>query len=157
MKTPSGYSALQIALHWLIAGGVVVNFVVSDGMGRALRQHQAGDAVTVPAAGPHVWLGVALAVLVLLRLALRVWRGAPAGEPGMRGRVARVTHVVLYALILLVPVLGGLAWFAGLPTQGPHEGLANALMVVAVLHVLAALYHHLVLKDGIMRRMLRPA
>jgi cytochrome b561 len=35
-----------------------------------------------------------------------------------------------------------------------HEALFYALLTVVVLHVVAALYHHLVLKDGVLRRML---
>lgn len=157
MPSQTGYSRAQIVLHWTIAAGVLFNYIASDGLGRALRQQQAGEAVTVQIAGPHVWAGVVLVMLVLLRLALRARHGAPSVEPGWRGLVARVTHGALYALILLVPVLGGLAWFAGLPTGGPHGGLANLLMIVAALHVLAALYHQVVLKDGIMRRMLHPS
>ncbi len=156
MKATAGYSAAQIALHWLIAGGVLFNYVMSDGMGRALHQARAGQEVTAAGVAPHVLVGMVLVVLVIARIGLRLWRGAPAAGPGLRGLVARVTHGLLYLLILLVPVLGALAWFAGAPTGGPHGALSNLLVLVAAAHVLAALWHHLVLKDGAMRRMLRP-
>jgi cytochrome b561 len=38
--------------------------------------------------------------------------------------------------------------------EGVHEALFYAMLVVAVVHILAALYHHFVLKDGVLRRML---
>lgn len=157
MKTEAGYSAAQIALHWLIAVGVLFNYIVSEGMGKALHQRLDGQDVTVAIAPYHVWVGVVLLGLVVLRLVLRLRGGAVQRDPGMLGLLAALMHWALYLLIVLVPVLGGLAWFAGIEALGdPHSLLANALVIVAGLHALAGLYHGLVLKDGVMRRMLRP-
>jgi len=158
MKTATGYSATRIALHWLIAAGVLFNYIVSEGMGKALHQRLDGQEITIAIAPYHVWAGVALLALVLLRVILRVKGGALPREPGMLGLLAAPMHAALYLLIVLVPVLGGLAWFAGVEALGDaHSLLANALVVVAGLHALAGLYHGLVLKDGVMRRMLRAA
>lgn len=156
MKVTSGYSGAQIALHWLIAGGVLFNYIVSSGMGRALRQRlEAGE---VPVGGPHVWVGAAVMVLMVLRIALRLLRGGPAPEPGVMGKAALAVHGLLYLLMLAVPASGAVAWFGGVRAAGdPHGMLANLLILLAGVHALAALFHHYVMKDGVLKRMLRPA
>ncbi len=158
MKVTTGYSSAQIGLHWLIAGGVLFNYIVSDGMGRALRQNLAGQEITVDIAGLHVWAGVAVLALVGLRIMLRLVRGGPRQEPGAMGKAASAAHGILYILMLAVPAAGAVAWFGGQSAAGePHELLANILIAMAGLHALAALFHHYVMKDGTLRRMLRPA
>jgi cytochrome b561 len=158
MKVTRGYSGAQIALHWLIAGGVLFNYIVSSGMGRALRQRLEAAEVTVPIAGLHVWVGVAVLVLAALRIGLRLVRGGPAQEPGAMGKVASVVHGLLYVLMLAVPVSGAMAWFGGVEAAGdPHELMVNLLILLAGAHALAALFHHYVMKDGVLKRMLRPA
>ena len=157
MKTTKGYGATQIALHWLIAVGVLFNYVVSDAMGKALHQRLDGQDITVAIAPYHVWAGVALMLLVLVRIAMRVTQGAPARDPGPLGLLSVAMHGILYMLIFLVPLSGGLAWFAGIEALGDvHSLMANVLVIVAGLHAAAGLYHGLVLKDGGMRRILRP-
>ena len=158
MKVTSGYSGAQIALHWLIAGGVLFNYIVSSGMGRALHQRLEGAAVTVPIAGLHVWVGVAVLALAALRIVLRLTRGGPAAEPGTMGKAASAVHGLLYLLLLAVPVSGAVAWFGGVEDAGdPHELMVNLLILLAGAHALAALFHHYVMKDGVLKRMLRPA
>lgn len=158
MKTTTGYSGAQIALHWLIAGGVLFNYIVSSGMGRALHQRLEAAEVTVPIAGLHVWAGAAVMVLVVVRIGLRLVRGGPAAEPGGLGKVAAAVHGLLYLLMLAVPVSGALAWFGGVEAAAdPHGMLASLLVALAGAHALAALVHHYVMKDGVLRRMLRPA
>ena len=107
----------------------------------------------------HVAFGIAVFVLALLRVALRVTRGAPpppeAEHPALR-TVARATHLALYAIILAMPVTGGLAWFAGMDTMAELHGAGKvAVFVLVILHVAGALYHHFVLKTDVLRRMLR--
>lgn len=158
MKTTIGYSTLQILLHWAVALGVVFNYIVSEGMGRALDQQIQGQPVTVSIASLHVWIGVAVLVLALLRIALRLALGGPAAQPGLLGKVSSAAHGLLYLLILLVPALGAVAWFGGIDAVAePHAVLANLLVILAGLHALAGIYHGVVLKDGVLGRMFRPA
>lgn len=158
MKRTSGYSGAQIALHWLIALGVVFNYVVSSGMGRALREHLGGQPVTIGIANLHVWIGVSVLVLAALRIALRLSRGGPAPVPGTLGKAGAAVHGILYLLMLAVPAAGAVAWFGGVNAAGDAHGLlANVLIVMAGLHALAGLFHHYVLKDGLILRMLRPS
>lgn len=160
MKTTKGYAAAQIALHWLVGALVVFNYFYSSGMGRALAARLGDGGVRPPPIEPlvHVWVGLTVLALVVLRLLLRRFRGAPeAPGTGMARTAAIWGHRLLYTLLAVVPVLGTLAWFGGLRTLGdPHEVLANVLVIVAGGHALMALVHHYVWKDGTLARMLRP-
>jgi len=155
-----GYNAAQIALHWLVAALVIFNYFCSDGMGKALRDKLRGTQSADLRLDPmiHVWVGVAVLALVALRLILRRTRGVPpAPGSGLPQRAALWGHRLLYALLVAAPVLGALTWFAGLRQLGDaHELLANALLVVAGGHALVALFHHYVLKDALLTRMVRP-
>ena len=159
MKTRKGYAGTQILLHWLVGVLVVFNYFYSDGMGRALAARLGTAGVRPPPIEPwvHVWVGVTVLALVVLRLLLRQVRGAPeVPGTGMAKAAAIWGHRLLYTLLLVVPALGGLAWFGGLRALGdPHEVLANVLLVVAGGHAVMALVHHYVLKDGTLSRMLR--
>ncbi|MBN8751050.1 Cytochrome b562 [Xylophilus ampelinus] len=161
MKTRTGYSGLQILLHWATALLVVFNWFYSDGMGRALRVHLDGVASTRPSSmNPdiHVWTGLAVLGLVLLRLALRAVQGTPpaVGDGWMRA-AATWGHRLLYALLLATPLLGAAAWFGGVKALGdPHELAANALLWLAGAHAAVALWHHYVLHDRVLARMVRP-
>lgn len=161
MKTRTGYSGLQILLHWATAVLVVFNWFYSDGMGRALRVHLDGAASSRPLSmNPdiHVWTGMAVLALVLLRLLLRAVQGAPpAVGDGWIGRAAVWGHRLLYALLLAAPLLGAAAWFGGVRALGdPHELAANALLWAAGVHAAVALWHHYVLHDRVLLRMVRP-
>lgn len=158
MKTTAGYSPVQIALHWLIAIGILFNYFVSQGMGRALSQRLAGETVTLAIAPLHVWVGVAVFVLAVIRIVLRLMRGAPPAPSGLLGKLVHVGHGLLYLLILLMPLAGMVAWFGGQEIAGgPHQLMANLLVLLAAGHAAAALIHQFILKDGTLRRMVRPA
>ena len=160
MSTTTGYSPLQIALHWGVALGVLFNYFVSEGMEDAFDAAVEGEAMAEPAGfgipGGHVWVGVAVLARVVIRLFVRRSQGAPAAEPGFAGVLATWGHRALYLLMLAVPALGAISWFGGIDaTAEPHALLANVLMVLAGAHALMALFHQYVLKDGVLARMLR--
>ncbi len=151
------YSPLQIALHWLVAVLVLAAWFTSDGMGRALdhRLEQGPDG-TWPL---HVWLGLAVLAVVVLRLFVRRRLGAPppAQHSDLLTRAARWGHGLLYALVVLIPLVGILVWFVGIEALGDIHGLAgNALLWLAGAHAAMALFHQYVLKDGTLVRMLKP-
>lgn len=158
---PQGYSRAQIALHWAVFLLLVSQYLLEDGISSAWRAYRRGEEagfdLTVPL---HVFGGIAILLLVLWRVALRLRRGAPAlpagGNP-MLDRIAGITHLALYALLLALPVSGALAWFGGLTQPSEvHEAMTTALLIVSGLHILGALYHQFVLRDGLMERMKRP-
>ncbi len=159
MAEVKGYSRTQILLHWGIVLLLIVGYVSSDAMKAAwFALHEGRDAFGNTAAA-HLWTGIAVLVLALLRLALRLRRGAPdlpeGGHP-VADLVARLTHLGLYLAVVLIPAAGLAAWFAGIDAAGElHEVLFNVLLALTALHVAGALYHQYVLKDGLIRRMMR--
>ena len=157
MSDVTGYSRLQIVLHWAIALGVVFNYIFSDGMERAFDSMMETQAAPDLQAFLHIWVGIAILALVVLRLVVRFGRGAPSAEAGMAGTVARVGHGLLYLLMFAVPVGGAITWFLSVDATGELHAIgANALMILAAGHSLIALYHQFIRKDGLLLRMMRP-
>jgi cytochrome b561 len=129
--------------------------------------------------GMHKAFGVIVVVLAVVRLAWRATHAAPAlpsAMPGWEQLGAKLGHLALYGLMFALPIDGILMSQAGgrdvnvfgfvLPTlvqkndelkhffgEG-HELMAWVLAAVLVVHVVAAVRHHVVLKDDVLRRML---
>ncbi len=156
MKTTTGYSGIQIGLHWLVAILIVIAWFTGEGAGEAMEAFEEGATAT--GFVPHVFLGLAVLALVVLRLLVRLGRGAPAA-PGVPGSAAVLAadwgHRLLYLLMIAVPLGGFSTWFLGLDVGELHELGANLLMLVVLGHALLALYHQYVLKDGLLRRMMK--
>jgi len=154
----SGYSALQIGLHWLVALLIFGAFFTQDGMGRALRQRIEQDLSGMDGATWHTLLGGMAFLFILIRLVVQLRRGAPEphGAP-MVQMAAHWGHRVLYALMLVVPALGAASWYGKLPELGDiHEILGKALVIIAVGHAVIAIAHRVLWNDGTLERMFRP-
>ena len=166
------YDSATIVLHWLTATLVVLLWCIGQGVGFLPR-----GSVRVTAWSLHIVLGLALAVVLLVRIAWRTGPGArlPAAGSGGLGRLATATHQGLYALLVATVVLGVInAWVHGntvfglfafpKPVPGDaglrhtifelHADLADITVIVAGLHAAAALAHHYLLRDTVLRRML---
>ena len=128
----------------------------------------------------HKWVGVTIFFLVLLRLGWRLANPVPqqpSGTPRWQHRLAGLSHAALYAILIVMPVTGwimssalnlpvvylglvhipspfGVDRALGETMKAVHLSLAVALLVLVTIHALAALYHHLVLRDDVLRRML---
>ena len=127
----------------------------------------------------HKWAGVTVFLLVLVRLAWRIGHrppALPAHMPAIERLAAHAGHHLLYLLMLAIPLSGwvmagghgdALAWFGtplpalvqqgsalGRPAHEAHELLGWVLLVLVALHVLAALKHHFVARNDVLRRML---
>lgn len=156
---PTSYSRTQIALHWVIFLLFALNYIVSDGMGRALRTFSEGGTPEGITPMIHVWSGIAVLALTLVRLALRLTRGVPetpAGTPALLERAGHWTHWALYALLLALTGSGIAAWFGGIRAAGEaHEIIVNLTLALVLLHAAAALFHQYVIKDGLLTRMTR--
>lgn len=166
------YDRTTIALHWLTALLVLVLFALAmlwDFVPRDVRKQMQSL---------HISLGIALAVVLVIRLAWRATRGRrlPLAVGGLQGKAAKAMHYVLY-LLLAAQVVLGFAWrwaqaetfqFFGLfplrfatvsnrplsHTLGNlHDVIGWTIVILAGLHAAVALAHHYVLKDGVLQRM----
>lgn len=157
---PTAYSRTQIALHWVVFLLIALQFLLHDRISEAWDRIEDGLPFEFhPLIAAHVFGGLLILALVLWRIVLRGTRGAPAlpaEEPAAMQLVARLTHLGLYALMLLMPVSGAVAWFGGAEAAAEaHEVMRILLLALVALHVLGALYQQFVLKTDIMARMKR--
>ncbi|MDO8311826.1 MAG: cytochrome b/b6 domain-containing protein [Sideroxyarcus sp.] len=159
MTGTTAYSRMQIALHWGIAALIGVNYVVSEGMEDVFDARMTGSLSSTANSAVHVYVGIAVMVLVVLRLILRLVRGAPAAvhsNKPLMDMTAKGAHAALYVLMLAVPALGAISWFGGVDATAEIHVLAvNVMMSIVLVHAAAALFHQLVLRDGLLSRMVR--
>ena len=128
----------------------------------------------------HKWLGVTVFLFVVVRIYWRLHHSPPDLPDSIAGwqkRVTHVTHGLLYLLMVAIPLSGWLmssakgfqtVWFGVLPIPdllSKDKDLGNLLVIVhqtlnfsflalLTLHISAALKHHFIDKDMILRRML---
>lgn len=160
-----------IWLHWATACLVGVLWIIGQTMNFPPREWRS-DYRSL-----HILLGCVLGLIVLARLLWRLTRREtlPPIDRGLLLAVARLTHWALYVLLIGTIALGiGTAWTRGdtvfglvtLPAYDPgnralirgihgwHALAANAVLIVAGIHAAAALFHHYILRDATLRRML---
>ncbi|MEF2073742.1 cytochrome b [Consotaella aegiceratis] len=160
--TRSGWSALNVWMHWLIVLLIVVQILDHEAMEEAWHAQMQGTAAT--ADGSYAWLHVAVGILILAfaltRLADRFIRGRPphpTGEPTWTLWLAKIVHFLLYTLLILMPISGMVAWFGGVGPAGfAHGTMWTILLVLIGLHVLGALAQHFVFKTNVLTRMFKP-
>ena len=160
--TPKGYSATQIALHWIVAILILSQYLLAEGMEEAWEVvEDGGQAVTTTGALIHILIGAAVFLFALWRLSLRFSRGAPGpaeGETGLQALIAKGTHLLLYLMMLGLPVGGAAAWFLGIEVAAElHIVGKTVLMLLIFLHILGALYNQLFLKNRLIGRMMKAA
>lgn len=160
MPAPTGYTRVQIQLHWIIAALIVLQYIFKDAIAAAWDDAQKGVATAFdPLVMGHVVGGGLVLVLAVWRIGLRLQRAAPPPpeheHPALRA-LAKLTHLALYALMILMPVSGAIAWFGSVnvAAQG-HNILKVALLALVGLHLAGALYQQFVLRTGILSRMSR--
>ena len=176
LKNTDRWGATSQLLHWTIAALILSIGAVGLAMGELPRSPKWFWVYTL-----HKSLGLTVLALVLVRIAWRLYAGAPppvAGTPRWQARLASFTHGAIYVLILAMPLSGWLydsasglrpfRWFglAEVPKLSPpHEALADAmhethellfwvLIALVIGHAGAALYHHFVRRDATLARML---
>jgi len=173
--TDRGYTETAKALHWLIVVLLIVQFIVAWTMPHIGRNTRPETLINL-----HFTLGAVVLVVAVLRMGWRMMHREPAPESGIppwQRTTARIVHWLLYLLLFIVPILGWMnaSWrgfsvaLFGIPlpkllaTRAPgwawtgdvHELLANYVMLTLIgLHVAAAIYHWLVVSDGVMQRMM---
>jgi len=170
----AGYSRSAIFLHWLVALFMVLQFLAAWN----LDNHE-GPGAAGPISNFHASLGLTIAVLALLRLFNRFVNPVPQlpNIPAWQQRSAEAVHIALLILLIVMPIAGVYAAlnegaefriFGVLslpPLAAPesdlgemghelHEIGGTLLLVLIGIHVAAALYHHVIARDDVLKRML---
>jgi len=175
-NSKDAYGWPAVALHWIVALLIVGTFGLGLWMGEVPRPDRPYYFAI------HASLGVSLFAILVLRIVWALFNpppAAPAGTPPWQHAAARFTHLALYGLTLTTVLIGWLLTgiegkpivpllFGVVPLPSPitlghaaedvleeaHELAAYGLMALAGLHMFAALWHHYVLRDNTLRRML---
>ncbi|UWQ96751.1 cytochrome b/b6 domain-containing protein [Rhodobacteraceae bacterium M385] len=154
------YRPSQIALHWVVVLGILVQWIANEQIVRVVEAMQTGVtpvSADVTMAWVHVSVGSLIFLAVLARLFLRYRYGVPGHAPGTpkaQALIATWMHRALYAALFGMVITGGLTWNGVAPLGGIHFGLNNVLFGLAALHGAAAVFNQFIRKDGTLRRMI---
>ena len=162
------FSVFSRILHWTMAVMVVAMLFIGIGMVASLSDYH--WLLTI-----HRPLGIAILVLAAIRLVNRLLHPAPplpAHMPGWQRFAAKASHVLLYALMFALPIVGWAMLSAArypVVLWGPlllppilkhnamlyaelrelHTVLAFRLFATFLAHMGAALMHALIHRDGV--------
>lgn len=173
--TTQRYTGVAIGLHWLIG------LMILGSLGVGLYMVDLSLSPTkLRLYSWHKWAGVTIFTLVLIRCLWRITHAAPAlpaEMPRWQRLAAEASHYFLYALMIAIPLSGWLmssakgfqtVYFGVLPIPDllvknealgetlalVHKTLNFSMITLVIVHVAAALRHHFIDKDDILRRML---
>ena len=154
------YHWCQIALHWLVAVLVAIQYATG---GSIERTHHAAARGLVPETldltlhAIHNRTGLVIFGLMLIRLAVRLLIGTPAlaaSDPDWQSRLARAAHLGFYLILLVQASTGAIASYVLWQVSSFHAALSKVLLALIALHALAALWHRFVRRDGTLERMI---
>lgn len=164
------YSKRMVIIHWLTLVLLIVAWFLGDALDEA--RHEQG--ATLIGYVVHSLVGAIVLLLTIIRLNFRSKDGVPppVGQ-SLMDMVAKGAHHLLYALLFLLPLSGVMTVvtssvgkalltsdasllpkkYTGVFAHNVHEMLVTVLIAVVVLHLLGALWHQFVKKDGLLERM----
>jgi cytochrome b561 len=173
-KDQETYGSVARALHWLVFALVATQIVIGWTMPHIRRGTPQEGLV-----GWHLSVGAVLMLIVVLRLVWRMHHPTPltTSLTPWEHTLAKLTHGLLYVLLLVIPALGWAAagyfgytvrlfGFIPLPAltdntmEWAHDAgdvhaiLTNVLLVLVGFHVMAAFWHYFVRRDRVLQRML---
>ena len=167
------YSKRMVLVHWLTLALLVAAWFLGEELAEATDESEA----TLAAYFMHAAAGASILLLTVTRLLFRSKDGVPpAVGQTLMDKVAKGIHHFLYTVLFVLPVSGvvtivtsdaGKALLAGdanlLPKEDgyehvfaheAHEVLVTVLIVLVVVHILGAIKHQFIMKDGLMERMM---
>ena len=153
------YARTQIALHWLVAGLVVVQYGTSGAIMRTHAIHLIGqrqNPTDLLLHNLHTKLGLGLIAVMVGRLVLRLWFEAPvSGDagPSWASSISRFVHAAFYVVLICEGLTGAVASYFWWPISLAHVVLFKVLLGLVTVHAVAVLWHALVLRDGTLERM----
>jgi len=173
--TEKRYGPLSIGLHWFMLVLLAAVYICMELSGAFPKGSDMRDALRTW----HYMLGLSVFALAWLRLAVNLSHRTPPVDPAppiWQNRLSRLVHAGLYVLMIGMPLAGWLILsaraqpipFFGLQLPALmaesknaagwikeiHEAGATAGYFLVGLHALAALYHHYLLRDNTLLRML---
>ncbi|RMR08087.1 cytochrome b [Pseudomonas syringae group genomosp. 7] len=175
--TSQRYTARARWLHWIMAIMIVLAYALI----LSRTQFGKGSEYRTLVVQSHFWVGIVILVMAFFRVAERRRHHPPGITPPLEGALrlaATLTHYALYAFLFAQPLLGLLTVMIEkgalpvpltdlqipwpLPTsdrtaetfEDVHKLLGSLFYYVIGLHIVAALWHHLVRKDNTLKRML---
>lgn len=171
----SRFSSLSITLHWAMLLLLIAVYACME-----LREYYPkGSDFREGLKMWHFMFGLTVLLLVLIRVVARVTGGTPPitpDPPAWQTLIARFTHLALYAFMIAMPIAGWVILSASgkaIPFYGLdlpalvglnkalaeqvkelHETVATIGYFLVGLHAVAALFHHYIVKDDTLRRMM---
>ena len=168
------YGAVAQLFHWVIVGLIVTQFILAN------KAEDLQGLAKIPTLALHKSVGMTILGLAILRLLWRLVNPVPPmpiDTPRWQRLAAHLSHWALYGLLFIIPLFGWLmssarnfpvSWFKlftfpdliapNRPAyeffHEAHELLAGALFYIAIVHIAAALKHHFIDRDNVLRRML---
>jgi len=172
---PQQYTGTAKVLHWLVALLIIGLFALGQYMSDLSMSPRKLQLYSW-----HKWFGVTVFLLVLIRLGWRLTHQPPPLPAQMlkwQRTASHIGHAALYVLMLAIPLSGWLmssakgyqtVWFGVLPLPDLlgkdkqlgdmlaelHGALNGLMMLIVVIHALAALKHHFIDRDDVLKRML---
>ena len=149
------YSTLQIGIHWAVVAMIATQWATSSAIPRTHNPLLPPDPSDLFLHMVHNYNGMAIGFLVLVRVALRLWRGT-GGELGRLTAMdlaAAAVHWGIYASLAAQAATGFIASYLWGPVAEVHKAIWNVTLLLVALHVSAAVWHAF-RRDGVVSRML---
>ena len=170
---PARHHPALVVLHWLLAALLLLALAMGT---LVLKEMPNASPDKIDALRGHMVVGIAIGALMFVRLLVR-WRSrSPAAAltgNKVLDRLGKVAHMGLYLLVFAMAasgmatalqaglpeiIFGGSGAplpesFAAYPARLVHGTVATLLLIQIGVHVAGAVYHQVVLKDGLLSRM----
>lgn len=173
--SPIHYTGIAKFLHWAIALLIIMMLVFGQGFDDITDDGELAFSLSA-----HSGLGLTVVTLLILRILWRIGNpppGLPETVAPVQAKASRISHLLLYALMIYVPLTGIYTAAAHEITVVPygafelrevvsflgasdfdgrrflHEIGTWLLIATLAVHILAAFLHQFVQKDGVLRRM----
>ena len=171
------YSFIARLLHWLIAGLIIAQYMLAELSEWAEDSGSVVERLALLA--NHKSIGMTVLALAIIRLVWRLFNtppSLPSAMPKWQQLASHAAHWLIYLLIFCLPLSGWLmssanaysvSWFnifvfpdligadksSASFFHSVHEIMTEVLFVIVVVHIVAALKHHYIDKDGVLGRM----